>query len=683
MIINGDNEKVIGDVDGAISATIAATREAFEVLSQRLYKYSERAIIREWFCNAIDAHADADTLHIPVDITLPSEFDLFYTQRDYGIGLDPDGVRKYIAGYFDGNKKHTNDRIGGFGLGAKSPFGYTSVWALVTYKNGMEYTYTAFVDETGPRFLLTGEKETTEPNGVKIQIPVKPDDIKTWRREAEFVLRRFKHVAPNINAEFEYSEEIEDFSLEGDIRDRQGAYAIMAGVQYPIPPEFIEDTWLDNYGRVYIKFENGELSPMPSREELSLSPRTKENLTKRITEVCDKLISEVCAKIDTGKTLRERSRIIEAECRGNQVHKLPDRYNAERDFIYAVNSRSERLMQLGGKIATVSRGLVRATAVKYAYSGMYRAAYTTDKLLDLRHEKLRILVEDMSRGANLFLAWFAKENPELACNILRVKKDGLYAESTIEYMSKWFDESEIEVYTLSDYKDKFKRKAERRDRVYGSTAGQPNVTFVIGEKRESRFLTAKEVRELDLPYIVQYNGEIMMKDRNISEHMFRNIAEHYKFAESGYVVVYGSARRYIEESSGEPLAEVVEEKIAKEVNKIRYKTLDYTNRRGDCELIRRCGHSISHHLPEIYADLVGKNIDTAATERLEYWYWAMTVETQGKWNAKVDSKNLEIEKKVAEFEKNRPMLYILLRSYANAAGTKGKAEILKYYKVKV
>lgn len=97
MITIAQHEKVIGDTSGMVHATIAATKEAFEALSQRLYKYSERAIIREWFCNAIDAHADADTLHIPVDITLPTELDLNYTQRDYGIGLDPKGVEKYIA----------------------------------------------------------------------------------------------------------------------------------------------------------------------------------------------------------------------------------------------------------------------------------------------------------------------------------------------------------------------------------------------------------------------------------------------------------------------------------------------------------------------------------------------------------------------------------------------------------
>ena len=56
MIIQGENDQVIGNAGETKAFTIAASAKAFKVLSSNIYKNKIRAVVRELVCNAVDAH---------------------------------------------------------------------------------------------------------------------------------------------------------------------------------------------------------------------------------------------------------------------------------------------------------------------------------------------------------------------------------------------------------------------------------------------------------------------------------------------------------------------------------------------------------------------------------------------------------------------------------------------------
>ena len=56
MVLNGVKENVSGNLGESTSFTIEANEAAFQILTDKLYKYPVRAIVRELAANAIDAN---------------------------------------------------------------------------------------------------------------------------------------------------------------------------------------------------------------------------------------------------------------------------------------------------------------------------------------------------------------------------------------------------------------------------------------------------------------------------------------------------------------------------------------------------------------------------------------------------------------------------------------------------
>lgn len=155
----------------------------FKILSDSLYSDKEASIIRELSSNAIDAHKAAGTPDIPFEITI-SESSLFYAGshslsiKDKGIGLSEEEVYNIYSVYGNSLKRETNDFIGGFGLGSKSPFAYTETFTVSSIHDGVQKVYTAYIGSDGyPVIAKMYEKKTDEHNGLEVIIPIKRDDI--------------------------------------------------------------------------------------------------------------------------------------------------------------------------------------------------------------------------------------------------------------------------------------------------------------------------------------------------------------------------------------------------------------------------------------------------------------------------------------------------------------------------
>ncbi len=311
--------------------TIAANGKAFEILSSTLYQDKIGSIVREISCNAYDAHKEAGTPDLPFEIHLPSIMEPYFSVKDYGIGMDTHTVENVFTSLFVSTKENSNDSVGAFGLGSKTPFAYTDTFNVVAIKDGMSRTFTMYKREDGtPIHSLLLEKETTEPNGVEIIMPVNNlGDRSAFARAISRQLHFFK-VRPIIKGG-DHSVEWQDEPTDNDILVkyhnitmfktgdyRRGVVAIMGPVGYELNFQILKEklpkhekviSWLSNRV-IRIYFNIGDVSVTPSRENLSYDSRT----IKAFDKVFDGLIEEITATFEKQfsgfKTPWERAQFI-------------------------------------------------------------------------------------------------------------------------------------------------------------------------------------------------------------------------------------------------------------------------------------------------------------------------------------------------------------------------------------
>ena len=98
----------------------------FKVLRSKIYSDKILAVIREYSCNAVDAHVEAETPDKPIKITLPNAMNPHFIVRDFGKGMTDEDIFDIYATYGESTKRNTNSQIGQLGLGCKSGFAYSN-----------------------------------------------------------------------------------------------------------------------------------------------------------------------------------------------------------------------------------------------------------------------------------------------------------------------------------------------------------------------------------------------------------------------------------------------------------------------------------------------------------------------------------------------------------------------------
>jgi len=303
MIINttAENIPVLSNVGETGEFRIRNSAKAFSILSSGLYSNKIRACVREYSCNAWDSHTMAGCPDLPFDVHLPSTFEPWFSVRDYGIGLDHDGVINIYTTYFESTKSATNDVIGGLGLGSKAAFSITDNFTVTAVKDGRRGVYTAYINESGvPSVALMMEEETLDPNGVEIKFAVgDSSDFSKFRDEAARVFQYFP-VCPNVvgGGDFEpYSADYIGDEIMPGVRQlvrMHNSIAVMGNIGYPIHVPNAETNLgaalagMLNCG-LEIHFPIGALDIQASREGLSYIPTTIEAIKNRLTEIRDHL----------------------------------------------------------------------------------------------------------------------------------------------------------------------------------------------------------------------------------------------------------------------------------------------------------------------------------------------------------------------------------------------------------
>jgi len=156
------------------TSRIHANANVFALLYNNLYTRKAEAVFRELVNgNAYDAHVEAGTTDTPIELHMPTVLESWFSVRDYGPGLAPEQIEANYMDLGNSTKTTSNDLIGAFGQGSKSPFAVTDQFTVISRHNGKKFTYLAYLDDTGcPVSTMAGCDPTDEANGLEVQVPI-------------------------------------------------------------------------------------------------------------------------------------------------------------------------------------------------------------------------------------------------------------------------------------------------------------------------------------------------------------------------------------------------------------------------------------------------------------------------------------------------------------------------------
>ena len=318
MKINSDNKGFEGCLpSNRIAMRIENSAKMFEILSSGIYKDKIAAVIREYCCNAHDAHIAAGNSK-PFTVQLPNQMDPTFAVIDNGTGVDPEKIGEIFWTYGHSTKTEDQNQIGALGLGSKSAFAYTKSSFIVKNRyNGVEYSYMCFIDEKGePSGSLVNTEETSEHNGITVEFAVRNSDIPTFYARYFEIINYWKNkpnvigVSDAIINQYKKSKNIVvsgdnwyiDFSMKSPV-------AVMGGVAYPIElssmPESDDDSYVFLNTPIVIEFPMGELEFSSSRESLSYTRFTVEKIKEQLKKIKDDLVSSSQKKLNDSKNVFE------------------------------------------------------------------------------------------------------------------------------------------------------------------------------------------------------------------------------------------------------------------------------------------------------------------------------------------------------------------------------------------
>lgn len=306
--------------------SIADPAFIFDLLRNKIYSDPISAVCREVACNGLDAQREIGKGDVPVRIQLPTYEDLYFKVKDCGPGISPERMENIFLKYAASTKRNDNLQIGGFGIGAKSPFSYSDSFTIVTNVDGKCYNYAAFIDESRiGKLILLNETDTVEPNGTEIIVPVKSHDINLFANATEACTRHWK-VKPVITGR-QISWTNVDPVISGNgwfMSTNVSSYytrnikVLVGEIEYSLDLNSVKqfanlDVMNAFQGDLYLKFNVGEVGLAANRETIYLDPETKEAVKNRIALVKEEYVSIIKDKVNSCPSLYDANCFVSSE----------------------------------------------------------------------------------------------------------------------------------------------------------------------------------------------------------------------------------------------------------------------------------------------------------------------------------------------------------------------------------
>ncbi len=299
----------------------------FQMFSKNIYSNPIGSVVREITSNCFDSHVEAGVKDMPVVIkkSLDKETNTHYISFiDFGVGMSPQRIDKIFSIMFSSTKRDSNEQIGAFGLGSKTPLAYkrstglgegeydNSYFIITNYSN-TKYIYQVYEGNSSPRISLLHEEPTTEGNGTEIRIPVLKKDVETFAREMERQLYYFENIVFEGFDDYNVSRYVENdyqilqaksFFFRG-MAYNSTIHVCLGRVAYPIDYSALG---LDGYNYripIALKLNVGDIGVTVSRESLDYSEKTIKVLKEKLELAKQEIVSMLSKQYDNVVTLED------------------------------------------------------------------------------------------------------------------------------------------------------------------------------------------------------------------------------------------------------------------------------------------------------------------------------------------------------------------------------------------
>jgi anti-sigma regulatory factor (Ser/Thr protein kinase) len=203
-------------------------------LRDRIYSNKVLACIRETVTNAVDEHVKYN-IDTPVIVKLSNEDGEYtWSVRDFAKGLSEADIRNIYGMYGGSTKRNNNTQVGGFGIGALSPFAFTDTFYVKSHHDGVMTLY-ACVLGGGDNGIPVGEiykvsESPTTETGIEVSLVV----TKAWMDFNSTTKKFVEQFKTGINLEYHFNNDVITPAIPTDVVELDGftfnRYEVNSGV---------------------------------------------------------------------------------------------------------------------------------------------------------------------------------------------------------------------------------------------------------------------------------------------------------------------------------------------------------------------------------------------------------------------------------------------------------------------
>ena len=451
-----------GDVAQEHNFTIKASAKAFSVLASNLYSDKPLAIVRELSANAFDSHVAAGKADVPFEIHLPNRLNPTLTIRDFGTGLDHEGITKIYATFFESTKTESNDFIGQLGLGSKSPLSMFKTFTVEARKDGIQRIYTVFINEDGiPTLAKMSETETTEQNGIAVSMHVRPDDFSKFHTAAQRALMYYNPL-PIVNGDdsFEVADVQHGIGTDAwKVRNASywsrmnGPYVVQGAVVYPIDPSIVNEMVPMEADVLQLASMNidywmpiGSVDVAPSREALSYDKRTCQNLVEAFKTATNDMRGVIQAEFEAMPTKYDAARRLYDYYRGHKCERsLSDLVNKMfrmAPFTYKGEKLDTNMHVVFGQLADTTIGMADVGRSRITYNWKRN---TDSKMVDVDivASKMLFVIDDVRARSTEIIKEYARRESTYTVVVIKPVSKNQYNQAEIDSLVKQFGGAEF------------------------------------------------------------------------------------------------------------------------------------------------------------------------------------------------------------------------------------------------
>lgn len=503
--------------------SIEASSKAFFILSDGLYSNKILAVVRELSTNAYDSHVEAGKINIPFDVHLPSQLEPVFFIRDYGTSMSHADCMQLYTTYFRSTRNNSNDAVGCLGLGSKAPFAYADSFTVEAYLDGKKRLYTGYKDENGsPVFSMLHESDTDEQDGIKVSINVQTNDINRFIHEAKKVYEFFK-VRPNfIGQSIHYKQpkkvlEGNGWYFDDDANDN---LIIMGQIAYPLDDHQLINNGSDKAAQ-FIEYSTGlrlfvnigDVDITPSRESLSYSKETKNNIINKAQIIASEISVKIEDEIKNQPTLfKARMKYVQIS---DQCHSIKN----------AVESLQKSIAWNGIKLFDSIAGESINVKNKIKFSNLHKHSYRkkidtdNDNELFYFRSNIKYIVDDLARGGISRVKQHMKEDYDASvyCYVYKLA-DHETIDSCLLYDIMGGANKEDVIFTSSLPKVEYNRSSR------GIGDSGPAIHIQMFNEESGHFETCNmSVKYENAYYFAESKGEVSIGNTDITVNYLENV----------------------------------------------------------------------------------------------------------------------------------------------------------------